>query len=164
MVITSFKYKPLLPAGAAEEAFKPERVLKRLEREVLKKIRGHLTQTTFSNRAKRALAQGLKIEVLPKSIRVTATHPAFGPLVKGMDEQQMTWLTKATRPIPIITEDGELIFRSATPKSMADGKWIHPGHPKTTVLERAREEAREIIKARLEKDFAKSLRATLGRK
>lgn len=157
MVITTFKYRPLLPAGAAEESFKPERVLKRLEREVLKKIRGHLTQTTLSPRAKRALAMGLKVEVLPRSLRVTAVHPGFGPLVEGMDEQQMTWLVKATRPIPIITDEGELIFRSATPRSMADGKWIHPGHAKTTVIEKARAEARKVIKNRLQKELTKAL-------
>jgi len=159
--ITHVKYKPLVSQSDMEDVFDAKRVLKRLQREVLKKVRDQLTQTAFSDRAKVALSRGLKIEVGKRSITVTATHPAFIPLVMGKKEQQMRWLTKAQRPIPIVTEDGELIFRSATPKSMDDGKWIHPGHEPTTVLERARKEARKVIKERLKKEFTKGLRDSL---
>jgi hypothetical protein len=73
----------------------------------------------------------------------------------------MTWLTKAQAPIPIVTDDGELIFRSATPKSMQDGKWVHPGRQPTTVIERAKKAAREVVKKRLGTELRKQLRASL---
>jgi hypothetical protein len=58
----------------------------------------------------------------------------------------MRWLTKARAPIPIITEDGRLIFRSATIKSMRDGKWIHPGRPPYDFIEMAKKEAKTQIR------------------
>ena len=85
----------------------------------------------------------------PSSITITAKHPAFMPLLDGQKAEQMAWLTKARRPIPIITEEGELIFRSATPRSMQRGSWYHPGRKPTTVIERARKEARAVVKKRI---------------
>lgn len=158
--VTHIKYKPLIPAEGLD-TFKPELILRRLKKETLKQIRDKITQTVFSSAAKRALREGLKIQVGDKSITVTATHPAFIPLLVGKKEQQMRWLTKATRPIPIVTESGELIFRSATAKSMDDGKWIHPGHQPTTVIERARVEARKVIKEKVRKELRKHMRAAL---
>jgi hypothetical protein len=58
----------------------------------------------------------------------------------------MRWLTRARAPIPIITEEGKLIFRSATIKSMKDGKWVHPGRPPYDFIERAKKEARTQIR------------------
>ena len=112
---------------------------------------------------KRALAKSIKIEVKASSIQVTALHPAFGPLVMGQKSEQMRWLTKARRPIPIVTETGELIFRSATAKSMADGKWIHPGRRPSDFVEKAKKESREFLKAKFEEELVKEIRAAWGR-
>ena len=156
--VTSAKLKPLIPRGLK---FDSEKVLKSLGRQILKEIRGKLLQETFSSRAKRALSEGMKVKLGPNSITVMATHPAFIPLLQGQRQGQMTWLTKARAPIPIVTDDGELIFRSATPKSMQDGKWVHPGRQPTTVIERARKAAREAVKNRLGTELRKQLRASL---
>jgi hypothetical protein len=156
--ITHIKLKPLLQGSLT---LNPERVLKSLQREVLRSFRGKLLQEAFSDRAKRALSQGIRVKVGAKSVTVIATHPAFFPLLEGQKPGQMTWLTKARRPIPIVTDNGELIFRSATAKSMSNGKWVHPGHDPTTVLEKAKDEAREVIKKRVSAEFRKQLRASL---
>jgi hypothetical protein len=156
--VTSAKLKPLIPSGLK---FDSEKVLKSLQREVLKQIKGKILQETFSARAKRALSEGMKVTVGQNSITVMATHPAFIPLLQGQRKGQMTWLTKAQAPIPIVTDDGELIFRSATPKSMQDGKWVHPGRQPTTVIERAKKAAREVVKKRLGTELRKQLRASL---
>lgn len=157
--VTHVKLKPLLPGGKLK--IRPDRVLKSLQREVLKQVRSKILQETFSDRAKQALSRGMKVKLGAKSITVVATHPAFLPLLMGMRSRQMTWLTKARRPIPIVTDTGELIFRSATAKSMKDGKWIHPGHKPTTVLEKAREASRKIVKERVAQDLRRQLRRAL---
>jgi len=157
--VAQVNLKPLLPQGRLR--LNPERVLKSLQREILKQLRSKILQQTFSARAKRALTQGVKAQVGKSSITVIATHPAFIPLLEGQRKGQMTWLRQARAPIPIVTDTGELIFRSATAKSMKDGKWIHPGRAPTTVIEKARAEARKIIKQRISKEFQKQLQSSL---
>lgn len=159
-IATRIYMKPLLPSNFEVDA---EKVLKRTKRNLFKRIKAELQQETFSDAAKKAFAKAMKIEVKPSSLRVTATHPAFAPMVKGQKSEQMGWLTKADRPIPIITETGKLIFRSATARSMKDGKWIHPGRKPSTFIDTAKKETREHIKKVLRKEAAKELRMALQR-
>lgn len=156
--VTRVNLKPLVPIRDLER-INPAKVLKSLQREVLQQIRHELLQGAFSNRAKKALYNGVEIKVGPSSITVIAKHPAFRPLLEGQKPGQMTWLTKAKGPIPIVTEEGEVIFRSATPRSMENGSWYHPGRQPTLVLERAREAAREIIKKRVKSNIQRQVRA-----
>ena len=159
LYVTSTKLKPLVPEGLSR--FDPEKILRSLEREILKRLRGRILQETFSPRARKALTQGVKVKYGRRSITVVATHPAFIPLLQGQRTRQMTWLQKAQRPIPIVTDDGELIFRSATAKSMRDGKWIHPGRDPTMIIEKAKEEARAVIKKRMAAELRKQIRDSL---
>ena len=147
--------KPLIPEGL--EDVDPKKVLKAVQKEILKSLQEELQEQAFSHRAKVALAKGLTTKMGPNSLTVIATHPAFLPLLEGQQRQQMTWLTKAKAPIPIILDDGELIFRNATPRSMERGRWYHPGHPATTVIEKARDRTREVVKKRLGKELQRRL-------
>jgi len=131
----------------------PEKALYRLKREVLKQIRSKLVQSTFSERAKRAFAQCLKVTATDSTLVITATHPAFIRLLKGQKPGQMKWLVKARAPIPIITETGELIFRSATPRSMENGSWYHPGRAPQDFIQKAKDEARKIIRQRVAEEI-----------
>lgn len=124
----------------------PDKVLNRVKFSVLTRLRLKLVQSTFSDRAKKALSRSLKVKQGPSSLTFYSTHPAFVQLMRGQRKGQMRWLTKARAPIPIITETGELIFRSATIKSMKDGKWIHPGRSPYDFVERAKKEAKEQIR------------------
>lgn len=155
--------KPLLPK-ARDVEIEPKKVLKTAQREIVKAVRDEIQEQAFSNRAKRALKKGFGTRLGPSSITVYAKHPAFFPLLEGQRREQMTWLTKARRPIPIITDDGELIFRNATPRSMANGSWYHPGRPATTVIEKARAHTREIVKRRLGKALQRQIREAMGRR
>jgi hypothetical protein len=48
---------------------------------------------------------------------------------RGVHRHQMTYLTRATRAIPLgFANVKGTIFRKATPKSMSEGKWVHPGY------------------------------------
>lgn len=153
--------KPLVSTQGTGE-ISTKKVLQSVQREILKAVRDEVQKSAFSPRARRALAEGIGTKLGTNSVRIIAKHPAFFPLIEGQKKQQMTWLTKAKRPIPIILDNGELIFRSATPRSMSRGRWYHPGRQPTTILERARKRAREIIKKRLTKEIQRKLRASMG--
>jgi hypothetical protein len=140
--LTSLYGKPLLRGLGLS----PENALNRVKYSVLRRLRDKLVQSTFSERAKKALAKSLRVEVGPSSLTLYSKHPAFTHLMRGQRKGQMRWLTRARAPIPIITEEGKLIFRSATIKSMKDGKWVHPGRPPYDFIERAKKEARTQIR------------------
>jgi hypothetical protein len=135
-----------------------QQAMQMLNRSIMRRLRAALQTTDYSPSAKRMLASAVRIEIKQSSLAVTVNHPAFKPLIMGQKSQQMTWLTKARAPIPIVTDDGQLIFRSATAKSMANGKWVHPGRPSTGIIEKVREEAREAVKKRIAADIRKRLR------
>lgn len=160
--VARVNYKPLLKPEELER-LRPERVLKRLRREILKQIKVEIMKAAFTAAARRRLLRGFRIKVGERSITVVATDPAFKPLLGGQKPGQMTWLTKARAPIPIITDTGKVIFRSATPKSMKNGSWYHPGRQATTVMEKARKAAREVMRTRLRKELQKQLRASIQR-
>lgn len=153
--------KPLVSTRGTEEV-NTKKVLQSVQREILKAIREEIQKSAFSTRAKKALAAGVGTKMGTNSIRIIAKHPAFFPLVEGQKRQQMTWLTKAKRPIPIILDNGELIFRTATTRSMSRGRWYHPGRQPTTILDRARKRTRQIIKERLTKEVRRKIRASMG--
>jgi len=133
------------------------RVMLMLQRTMLKSIRDRIQQSAFSERAKSALAKSLSIKLKPSSLVVIAKHPAWYPLVEGQRKKQMTWLSKARVPIPIITENGELIFRSANARTMRNGKWMHPGREPSNFVEKAKKEAREVVKAKIARELKKQI-------
>lgn len=154
--------KPLIAPGDLQK-INTKKVLRSLQQSVLKRIRHKILQSTFSDRAKKALYHGVSVKVGPSSITVVAKHPAFRPLLEGQRPGQMKWLLKAKGPIPIITEDGELIFRNATPRSMENGAWYHPGREATTILEKARDEARKVIREKVRIDLQRQMRVAMTR-
>jgi hypothetical protein len=163
-IATRVYLKPLLPNKQALSGSKMEAVLRQTKTELMRRVKAKLYETAFSRRAKKSLAKFIKIQVKPSSLQVTSTHPAFGPLVMGQKKQQMRWLRKAKRPIPIILDTGELIFRNATARSMKNGKWKHPGRPPSDFIDRAKSEAREFIKAQLKKEMKKQITSARGRR
>lgn len=158
--VTRVNLKPLVSLQDLEK-ISVERVLSGLKQSMLKRIRQGILQAPLSGRARAALYNGLKIKVGPKSITVIATHPAFRPLLEGQKTGQMTWLTKAKAPIPIVTDTGEVIFRSASPRSMENGSWYHPGREKTTIIEKARKDAREALRQNVARDLRRQIRAAV---
>lgn len=159
---------PHLMAEATEINIR--KALEKSRMDLMRRIKAKMTPTTFSKRAKKALAKAMKIEIKPASLLVTIDHPAFGPLVKGQKRQQMKWLVKSPTPIPIITDEGELIFRNATAKSMKragggprEGKrgWVHPGHKPSDFIGVAKAESRSFLKAKFAKELGQQVKASL---
>ena len=155
-------YKPLIPPGGIAQ-FRPEKILKRMKREILKQIRDNILQDTFSTAAKKRLAKGMRVRLGPRSVTVEAIDKAFLPLLQGQAAGQMTWLTKAKRPIPIVLDSGKVIFRWATARSMKNNSWLHPGRQARTIIERARKAARKAIKKRIKKELLKHFRAEMAK-
>ncbi len=167
---------PLLPDGrSTEEAIKA--AMRVARRDLMRRLKRKLTQTTFSARAKLAFAKALKIEAKPASLVVTINHPAFSHLVGGRRKRQMTWLKKARRPIPIITETGKLIFRSAHARSLTwtEGPmtgpnvgqkkgWRHPGRTPSDFVERSKEEARAFLKEKLKNELQTLILKSLSKR
>ena len=153
--------KPLMPSRLGFST-DPTKVLKAVQKEYLKALRQEIQGYAFSPRAKRALKSGVGTKLGKNSVKIIAKHPAFFPLVVGQRRQQMTWLTKAVRPIPLLLDNGELIFRNATPRSMSRGRWYHPGRRDTGIVDRARTKARKVVKERLVKLMQRQIRAAMG--
>lgn len=158
--VTRMNLRPLLPERALKN-FHPDRFLKEVERELLRSIRKKIRQEAFSPAAKKRLTLGFEVKLGKNSVTVIAKDPAFRPLLEGQQPGQMRWLTKARGPIPIVLDSGELIFRSATPQSMANGKWQHPGRQPTTVIERAKAEVREVMAKKSKQLMQQQLRAAM---
>ena len=157
--ISSIYGKPLIKGLETSSG----RALQLMKGEILYRVRKKLLQSTFSDRAKKAFSKAISVEVGSSSLTIRSKHPAFAMMLRGQKKGQMTWLVKAKRPIPIITETGELIFRSATAKSMRDGKWIHPGRAAQDFVEKAKTEAKALIRQRLVKEIqAVASRAARG--
>lgn len=138
-----------------------DRALRLLKGEVLYRIRKKLVQSTFSDRAKRAFKKAVQVKIGPSSLTIVSKHPAFSLLLKGQRPRQMKWLTKAKAPIPIITETGELIFRTATIRSMRNGKWMHPGRGPHDFVEKAKAEAKKQIRTRLINEIRTSVKRSV---
>jgi len=123
-----------------------EKALRKVKASVITRIRHQLLRSPFSDRAKEAFSRAIKVEVKGSSLSIMSSHPALVHFLKWRKKQQkMTWLVKAAAPIPIFTESG-LIFRSATARSMADGKWVHPGKDRYDFVERVKQEAKQAVK------------------
>lgn len=151
--------KPVL--GDADVRADPVKVLRRLKAELHKRIKVKIQETAFSPRAKQAFSKAVIIRIQPSSLLIMTKHPGFLPMLKGQQKGQMRWLTKASRPIPLITDQGELIFRWATPRSMQRGRWIHPGRAPTNFIDRAKKEARTFVKQHLTKEIRSQIVSAL---
>lgn len=145
-------------------AVSPDRAMTRLKNEVLYRIKKKLQQTQLSERAKKAFAKNISVRLGPSSILIESKHPALIKLIEGQKEGQMRWLMKAKAPIPIITDAGELIFRNATPRSMANGKWVHPGRQPQTFIDLAKKEAKAVVRERLVEELRRTVAAASKRR
>lgn len=77
----------------------------------------------------------------------------------GVRRHKMKYLQKATRPIPIKTRTGELIFRWASKKSMKKrDSWIHPGLKPKNFLKKGIEELKKDFRKRIKNDIQKYLK------
>jgi hypothetical protein len=80
------------------------------------------------NRKTGEFANKVSSKVLPNSIRFKSNVNHSSYLNDGVKAGYMKKLIGSKRPIPLTDKKTKrLIFRWATQKSMANGKWYHPG-------------------------------------
>lgn len=153
--VTSVTYGKALVRGF--ENISVDQAFRKMSRELLNQIRKRVMQTAYSDAAKKRLAKALRVDVRENTLGLKVRDPLWGYLVQdyATGPYTMTWLAKARKPIPIVTETGEVIFRNASPASMRNGKWVHPGRPALNLAERAKKEARQIVRQRLAKEVVK---------
>lgn len=84
------------------------------------------TSKWSSPKAAHSVARSIHFELGTDYVILYTTKPYIEYHNDGVKKQQMTWLTKAKKPIPL-RRNGATIFRWATPASMARGSWWHPG-------------------------------------
>ncbi len=75
----------------------------------------------------------------------------------------MRWLRRSPTPIPIVLDSGKVIFRTASAKSMNDGRWVHPGRQPSRVVDLARKDARKIVLKKIKKELKKQFSEGLER-
>ncbi len=151
--------KPLLKDFQLEQlGIDEEPILKGLSKKALKSLKSAILEENFSRSAKKALTSNVVIKQGPSSITIESNHPAFNPLIRGRRKGPMEWLKKAVKAIPVITPTGEVVFRKATARSFQNGKWVHPGHPKTHVIDYVRDDLLSYLETQVKKQLKKTIR------
>lgn len=103
-----------------------------------------------------AMYNSVNYKMTPQGVRFEVASPA-PYLNQGIKKHQMKYLMKAKRPIPVDVSNA--IFRWASPRSMANGKWIHPGFRRgkgfmTDGVKRTRKELTKDLKTIANKVFS----------
>lgn len=154
--------KPLvkgIPSDADVDAAKEE-ALERAGKYAVEEIQREIKRSSWNNKPTRLL-DSFDYEVSGSTMVIKSDHPAAKYLNKDVQPHQMIYLERAKRPIPIITDDGEVIYRTASSQSMADGSWQHPGIKGKHFLDRGVEKARERVKEELVKEYQDLVRKAL---
>jgi len=141
--------KPIAKNTPLEDQHDRTKLLEEVGREAIMEIQKEIRRMSFKGQPTELL-NSFSFKVTGKStLVIESDHPAAKYLNSGVKAYQMTHLTKANRPIPIVKDNGELVFRNATPKSMQEGKWQHPGFKGKHFLERGIEKARDKVKEKI---------------
>lgn len=149
--------KPLTRGTPLEDEVDRRSLLEETGDLAIEEIKKEIRRLTFKGSAKNLL-DSFSYRVEGKStLIIESNHPAVKYLDKGVRSYQMKHLTKADKPIPIVMDDGSVIFRTATPKSMQEGKWVHPGIRGKNFLDKGLEKAREKIKEKVKEDIKNRL-------
>lgn len=145
--------KPLAKGTPLEDDPDRSALLEATGDEAVKAIQKEIRRLSFKGSPDRLL-NSFSYRIEGKStLVIESDHPAAKYLDKGVRKHQMTYLTKANRPIPIVMDNGDVIFRNATPKSMQEGKWVHPGIRGKNFLDKGLTRAKEVIKDRIKEDI-----------
>jgi hypothetical protein len=124
--------------------------------EAVDQIREEIRRSSW-NSSPRALLESFEYRVEGSQMIIESDHPAARYIDKGVDSYQMTHLTESSKPIPIITDQGELIFRWATEQTMEDGKWQHPGISGKNFIDRGIRKARQRVKEEVQRQVRDEL-------
>ena len=128
-------------------------LLEEVGKDAIKAIQKEIGRASFKGQPTR-LKNSFSYRIEGKStLVIESNHEAAQYLNRGVRAHQMKYLVNSKGPIPIVLDNGSVIFRNATPKSMRDGKWYHPGIRGKHFLDRGVEKARAEMKDTVKKDI-----------
>ena len=148
-----------LPDKRQVEQVKQE-ALERAGKYAIQEIQREIRRSSW-NKTPVDLLRSFAYQVKKSSLIITSDHPAAHYLDKGVDPHQMIYLERADRPIPIITADGDVIFRQATSQTMEDGSWQHPGIKGKHFLTRGVRKARERVKEEVSNSYSEFIKEAI---
>lgn len=135
--------------------------MERLGKVAVKAYQNEVRRSSW-NRTPTTLINSFKYEVKPDgTLHVSSDHPAATYLNKGVRSHTMDYLQNAKRPIPIITDSGEVVYRTPSFQSMNNGQWRHPGISGKHFLERGQEKAQKAVKEELAEVYKDLFRKAL---
>lgn len=134
-----------------------DRALKKAAPIAMQELKREIDRHSFKRPPTR-LKESFSYEIRESRLIIESDHPAATYLEEGVEPHQMDYLQDADGPIPIMTDDGEVIFREATEESMEDGSWFHPGLQGKHFLERALDKAKERVLDEMKREYADFLR------
>lgn len=145
--------KPLVKRVAEEklEEAKQE-ALERVGEIAIKEIQKQIRKESWKS-SPRDLLKSFSYSIMESSLRIDSDHPAAKYIDKGVRAHQMVYLEQADRPIPIITDNGELIFRVASSTSLANGDWYHPGIAGKHFIRKGVDKAKEKVKKEMTETY-----------
>lgn len=146
------------------EADTPEnrRFFQEMGRTIVREIRSEISRHSFDG-SPVDLMSSFDWDLYRGKLVISSDHPAVEYLNFGVEEHVMEYLEGAG-PIPIMKDNGDVIFRKATPQSMDDGSWVHPGLQGQHFLERAFEKAEEEMNREYADETAKKVADKIGEK
>jgi hypothetical protein len=148
-----------------------EAEIQKLRKEALEKA-GDAAIKAFQKEVKRAswnktpkrLLESFTASIGDDGLTISSDHPAAKYLDKGVKPYQMTHLTKNPRPIPIIADNGEVIFRQPSSEMMSDGSWRHPGIKGKHFLDKGKKEASKAVSEEMKNFYKKLIADTLNKR
>ena len=159
--------KPLLSERIQRDKenleYMKQKALKKLGPIAIEEIKNELDRHSF-DRPPTNLKESFSYEIKGSQLVIKSDHPAATFLEEGVEEHQMDYLTKSPKPIPIMKDNGEVIFRKATPQTMADGKWFHPGINGMNFIEKAIQDARQRVKSEMNDEYREFIKQKIEEK
>ena len=112
----------------------------------VKAVRDEIRRSSFKH-SPQDLIDSISYRITEEGIEISSDHPAMEYLNRGVRPHRMDYLPRGT-PIPIIQDDGTVVFRTPGSKTGPGGEWYHPGLKGKHFLDRGRERAtREMQRA-----------------
>lgn len=145
--------KPLVKGTPLEDDPDRKDMLEETGKLAIQEIQNEIRRLTFKRPATNLLKSFTYRIEGQSTLIIESDHPAAKYLNRGVRRYQMRHLLKADRPIPLVMDDGTVKFRNATPKGMAEGKWVHPGIRGKNFLDKGLARAKAKIKEKVKEDI-----------
>jgi hypothetical protein len=122
------KKRKRLPPSRLQANYKKDlqNMLRRIGAKGINNIRSEIRKRDLINTGNMLKNVGYRLSPRGVKFEVRTNYAKY--LEDGVRRHQMKYLLKSKKPIPIDAANG--IFRWASPKSMKEKKWTHPGFKK----------------------------------